>query len=99
MRSPELIFAGLWKCSKNEERFLPARSVASVERLAHRKARGGGMTELTAGWQLLRHAVNRAEAEHQIAAVDRHNFTVGKEFCQIVESDAVVRVVEHRNEH
>src|SRR6266478_7815733 len=58
-----------------------------------------GMTELEAGGQLLRHAVYCAEAEHQVAAINRDEFAAGEKSCKSVEGDAVVGIIEYRNEY
>src|SRR5258708_4038560 len=65
------------KCSKDRKRFLPTRSEPSVVR-----RRGLGVTRLTGRGQLLGHAVNGAEAEDQIAAIDWNDFTGREKFCQ-----------------
>ena len=43
---------------------------------------------------LLRHAVERAEAEDQVAAGDADDFAAGEEFGEFVEGDAVIGVIE-----
>ncbi len=47
---------------------------------------------------LLRHAVERAEAKDEVAAGDAYDFAVREKFGQSVESDAVVRIVERRDD-
>ncbi len=50
-------------------------------------------------WLLHRHAVQRTEAEHQISTVNADDFARGKQLCERVERDAVVRIVERGNQH
>src|SRR5215475_2273928 len=50
-------------------------------------------------WDLLRHAVNCAEAEDEVAAIDTDDFAVKEIFRDDVERDAIVWVVEDRDEN
>ncbi len=51
------------------------------------------------GGLLLRHAVQSAEAEHQVCGCDADNVAAGKKFGEFVESEAVIRIVECGDEH
>ena len=48
---------------------------------------------------MLGHAMNCAEAENEVAAIDADNFTVEKIFREDVERDAIVGIVEGGDEH
>src|ERR1700688_843716 len=48
---------------------------------------------------LLRHAVDRAKSPDQIARVYRHYLARGKEFCKRVKGDAIIGIVEYRDQH
>ncbi len=54
---------------------------------------------LAGGGNLLGHAMNCAEAENKVAAIDTDNFTVEEVFRENVERDAIVGIVEDGDEH
>ncbi len=54
---------------------------------------------LTGGGLLLRHAVERAESPDQFDAVDSDDPSVRKALGQGTQRDAVVRIVERRNQN
>src|SRR6266849_399653 len=49
--------------------------------------------------KLLRHAVDGAEAEDEIAAVNRHDFAPREKFVQGVQGDSIVGIIEYWNEY
>src|SRR5207244_8303705 len=62
-----------------------------------REARSGLAT--TSRRLLLRHAVERAEPEHQVAGMDADHAPAGEELGERLERLPVARVVEGRDQH
>ena len=48
---------------------------------------------------MLRHAMNRAEAKNKVAAIDADDFAIEEVFRNDVEGEAIVGIVEGRDEH
>src|ERR1700691_1988928 len=71
---------------------MPTGEPIDRERYEHGGCGGGRLR-----W-LLGHAAPRAKSEHQIAAGDADDFAAGKKCGELVESNAVVRVVEGRHD-
>src|SRR5713226_9574162 len=72
--------------------------VSEPVRNAIQGEREGG-PRLQGSWLLLGHAVERAETEDEVAAGDAHDFAIGKQTGESIERDAIVRIVERRDDH
>ena len=86
-----------WLDISRTERQEPVSASAAAQNCAcSRRATDSGVWACRL---LLRQAVQRAEAEDEVDAVNADDLAVGEELGQGIEGDAVGRIVERRNEH
>src|ERR1700674_3848806 len=53
-----------------------------------------GLTPLSGARLLLRHAMERAEAEYEVAAGDADDLAVGKQSRQLIQSEMIARIIK-----
>src|SRR5712692_7651146 len=99
--APEYSLKGL----RDRQRRLLSPCHPCSTRMLRRGVRHGGtamsqwQSEARSGRLLLRHAVQRAQPEHQVHTPDTHHFAVGKQPRQGVQRDAIVSIVERGHKH
>src|SRR5216683_1578485 len=90
MRSPDLSSFAAGSVAKNRHGPLFELPAQAASLFIFRLGRRG---------KLLRHAVDGAEAEDEIAAVNRHDFAPREKFVEGVQGDSIVGIIEYRNEY